>query len=59
MVECTMDRLENLEREVTDGEIKMAMFDIGQDRAPGLTGYSSCFFQEVLVYRWPGCLSGC
>ncbi|GJV78853.1 hypothetical protein Tco_1514723 [Tanacetum coccineum] len=36
----------NLARQVTDMEIKDAMFDIGDDRASGPDGYTSAFFKR-------------
>ncbi|XP_071739438.1 uncharacterized protein [Rutidosis leptorrhynchoides] len=33
-------------RQVTDEEVKAAMFDIGDDKAPGPDGYSSVFFKK-------------
>nr|GEU83844.1 hypothetical protein [Tanacetum cinerariifolium] len=33
-------------RPVTNEEVKRAMFDIGDDKSPGLDGYSSLFFKE-------------
>ncbi|GKC17181.1 aspartic peptidase [Tanacetum coccineum] len=33
-------------RQVSDEEIKNSMFDIGDDRAPGLDGFTSAFFQK-------------
>ncbi|GFY97543.1 hypothetical protein Acr_12g0000840 [Actinidia rufa] len=36
----------NLTRAVTDKEIKEALFSIGEDKAPGPDGYSSCFFKK-------------
>nr|GEY60648.1 hypothetical protein [Tanacetum cinerariifolium] len=33
-------------RDVFNEEIKRAMFDIGDDRAPGLDGYTSAFFKK-------------
>ncbi|GJY56041.1 hypothetical protein Tco_0455156 [Tanacetum coccineum] len=33
-------------REVTNEEIKAAMFDIGEDKAPGPDGYTSAFFKK-------------
>ncbi|GJW81213.1 hypothetical protein Tco_0145188 [Tanacetum coccineum] len=32
---------------ITDDEIKTAMFDIGDDRAPGPDGYTSAFFKKA------------
>ena len=31
---------------ISDQEIKAALFDIGEDKAPGPDGYSSCFFKR-------------
>ncbi|GJY09973.1 hypothetical protein Tco_0378158 [Tanacetum coccineum] len=36
----------NMIRQVTNNEIKQAMFDIGDDKAPGPDGYSSAFFKK-------------
>ncbi|GJZ53290.1 methylenetetrahydrofolate reductase 1 [Tanacetum coccineum] len=36
----------NMIRSVTDDEIKRAMFDIGDDKAPGPDGYTSAFFKR-------------
>ncbi|GJY69226.1 hypothetical protein Tco_0472208 [Tanacetum coccineum] len=36
----------NMVRNVTDVEIKAAMFSIGDDKAPGLDGYTSAFFKK-------------
>ncbi|GJS37922.1 putative RNA-directed DNA polymerase, eukaryota, reverse transcriptase zinc-binding domain protein [Tanacetum coccineum] len=33
-------------RDITNAEIKSAMFDIGDDRAPGPDGFSSAFFKK-------------
>ncbi|GJY45973.1 RNA-directed DNA polymerase, eukaryota, reverse transcriptase zinc-binding domain protein, partial [Tanacetum coccineum] len=38
-------------REVTDKEIKDALFDIGDNKAPGPDGYSSVFFKKNLGYN--------
>ncbi|GJY33938.1 hypothetical protein Tco_0418407 [Tanacetum coccineum] len=37
----------NMIRPVTNVEIKKAMFDIGDDKAPGPDGYTSAFFKKV------------
>ncbi|GKB26199.1 hypothetical protein Tco_0865600 [Tanacetum coccineum] len=34
-------------RPITNKEIKMAMFSIGDNKAPGLDGFFSCFFKHV------------
>ncbi|GJX43346.1 hypothetical protein Tco_0260022 [Tanacetum coccineum] len=36
----------NMVREVTNDEIKRAMFDIGEDKAPGPDGFTSAFFKK-------------
>nr|GEV25144.1 reverse transcriptase domain-containing protein [Tanacetum cinerariifolium] len=36
----------NMIRNITDEEIKAAMFSIGDDRAPGPDGYTSAFFKK-------------
>nr|GFD15838.1 hypothetical protein [Tanacetum cinerariifolium] len=36
----------NMVRNVTNEEIKAAMFDIGDDRAPGPDGFTSAFFKK-------------
>lgn len=41
------DCLEALVRGVTDVEIKQAIFDIGNDKAPGPDGYTSGFFKKT------------
>ncbi|GJS26094.1 hypothetical protein Tco_0486714 [Tanacetum coccineum] len=40
------DSCTNMVRPVSDEEIKVAMFSIGDDRAPGSDGYSSAFFKK-------------
>ncbi|GJT04646.1 aspartic peptidase [Tanacetum coccineum] len=40
------DIASNMVRDVTNEEIKAAMFDIGDDRAPGPDGYTSVFFKK-------------
>ncbi|GJT01425.1 zinc knuckle CX2CX4HX4C containing protein [Tanacetum coccineum] len=40
------DIASNMVRDVTNDEIKAAMFDIGDDRAPGPDGYTSVFFKK-------------
>ncbi|GJY93983.1 RNA-directed DNA polymerase, eukaryota, reverse transcriptase zinc-binding domain protein [Tanacetum coccineum] len=37
---------EKMTRPVTDEEIKRAMFDIGNDKSPGLDGFTSVFFKR-------------
>ena len=34
-------------REVTEEEIKSALFSIGEDKAPGPDGYTSCFYKKA------------
>ena len=34
-------------RDVTDNEIKKAMFDIYNCKAPGPDGYTTCFFKKA------------
>nr|GEU79023.1 hypothetical protein [Tanacetum cinerariifolium] len=41
-----IDIASNMVRDVTNNEIKAAMFDIGDDRAPGPDGYTSVFFKK-------------
>ncbi|GJZ40645.1 protein LAZ1 [Tanacetum coccineum] len=36
----------NMTRQVTNDEIKSAMFDIGDNKAPGPDGYTSAFFKQ-------------
>ena len=36
----------NMVRDVSDDEIKAAMFDIGEDKAPGPDGFTSAFFKK-------------
>lgn len=40
------DDCKDLVRPITDEEIKAALFDIGNDKAPGPDGYSSAFFKK-------------
>ncbi|GFY86445.1 hypothetical protein Acr_05g0000840 [Actinidia rufa] len=40
------DQAIDLVRPMLDEEIKAALFDIGDDKAPGPDGYSSCFFKK-------------
>nr|GEY43989.1 hypothetical protein [Tanacetum cinerariifolium] len=37
----------NMIKDITDKEIKEAMFDIDNDKAPGPNGYTSCFFKKA------------
>ncbi|XP_071739497.1 uncharacterized protein [Rutidosis leptorrhynchoides] len=39
-------KVKHMVRPVTSNEVRMAMFDIGNDKAPGPDGYSSVFFKE-------------
>ena len=39
-----------LNQPVLDEDIKSALFDIGDDKAPGLDGYTLCFFKKCLVH---------
>ncbi|GJU88164.1 hypothetical protein Tco_1300587 [Tanacetum coccineum] len=41
-----MDITSNMVRSVTNEEIKAAMFDIGDEKAPGPDGYTSVFFKK-------------
>ncbi|GKB20225.1 trichome birefringence-like protein 3, partial [Tanacetum coccineum] len=41
-----MDIASNMVRPVTNEEIKAAMFDIGDEKAPGPDGYTSVFFKK-------------
>ncbi|GFZ09700.1 hypothetical protein Acr_21g0002990 [Actinidia rufa] len=41
------DQALELIRPVLDEEIKAALFEIGDDKAPGPDGYSSCFFKRT------------
>ena len=41
------DQAVELIRPVLDEEIKAALFEIGDDKAPGPDGYSSCFFKRT------------
>ena len=43
----SVDQASDLIRPVLDEEIKGALFDIGDDKAPGPDGYSSCFFKQT------------
>ena len=40
------DQAIDLVRPMLDEEIKAALFDIGDDKAPGPDGYSSCFLKK-------------
>ena len=40
-------KAENMVRSVSDDEIRMAMFSIGNDKAPGPDGYTSVFFKKA------------
>ncbi|GFS30621.1 hypothetical protein Acr_00g0012980 [Actinidia rufa] len=40
------DQAECLIRPISDEEIKAALFSIGDDKAPGPDGYSSCFYKH-------------
>nr|GEY00044.1 hypothetical protein [Tanacetum cinerariifolium] len=41
-----VDTTTNMVRNVTNDEIKVAMFDIGDDNSPGPDGYTSIFFKK-------------
>ncbi|GFY87986.1 hypothetical protein Acr_05g0016250 [Actinidia rufa] len=41
------EQADSLLREVTDEEIKSALFDIGEKKAPGPDGYTSCFYKKA------------
>lgn len=41
------NKISDLIKEVSDEEIKLAMFNIGDDKAPGPDGYTSCFFKSA------------
>ena len=41
------EQASNLLRPVSDEEIKSALFSIGEDKAPGPDGYTSCFFKKA------------
>ncbi|XP_057485879.1 uncharacterized protein LOC130772160 [Actinidia eriantha] len=41
------DQASSLVREISEGEIKSALFSIGEDKAPGPDGYSSCFYKTA------------
>ena len=43
-------KAEHMVRGVSDDEIRMAMFSIGNDKAPGPDGYTSVFFKKSLGY---------
>ncbi|GJR80293.1 putative RNA-directed DNA polymerase [Tanacetum coccineum] len=47
--QVSADSCTNMVRPVSDEEIKVAMFSIGDDRAPGPDGYSSAFFKKEVV----------
>ncbi|GJY81765.1 RNA-directed DNA polymerase, eukaryota, reverse transcriptase zinc-binding domain protein [Tanacetum coccineum] len=38
---------EDMVRDITDKEVKMAMFDIGDNKAPGPDGYTSTFYKKA------------
>ncbi|GJV97415.1 RNA-directed DNA polymerase, eukaryota, reverse transcriptase zinc-binding domain protein [Tanacetum coccineum] len=38
---------EDMVRDVSDNEVKLAMFDIGDNRAPGPDGYTSYFYKKA------------
>nr|GEY35730.1 hypothetical protein [Tanacetum cinerariifolium] len=42
----SVDSFSNMVRPVTNEEIKAVMFSIGDERAPGLDGFSSAFFKK-------------
>ncbi|GFS31042.1 hypothetical protein Acr_00g0015330 [Actinidia rufa] len=37
----------SLTQQVTEEDIKLAFFTIGEDKTPGLDGYTSCFFKKT------------
>ncbi|GJY07295.1 hypothetical protein Tco_0374349 [Tanacetum coccineum] len=41
------DEAEYMVREVSESKIRDAMFSMGDDKSPGLDGYSAAFFKEV------------
>lgn len=46
-----LDQQRELEKDVDEEEIRVAMFSIKDDKAPGPDGYNSYFFQKVLECR--------
>ena len=49
------DEAEEMVKEVTDDEIKNAMFNIGDNKAPGLDGYTSFYYKKSLASCWERC----
>ncbi|GKB71204.1 RNA-directed DNA polymerase, eukaryota, reverse transcriptase zinc-binding domain protein [Tanacetum coccineum] len=46
VVKISHEDAENMIKEVTEDEIKEAMFDIGENKAPGPDGFTSTFFKK-------------
>ena len=47
--QVTQEDADLMNRPVTDSEIKSAMYDISDDKAPGLDGYTSKFTKKLGV----------
>ncbi|GFZ21585.1 hypothetical protein Acr_29g0007470 [Actinidia rufa] len=41
------EQVSNLIKAVSEEEIKSALFSIGEDKAPGPDGYTSCFYKKI------------